>query len=92
MFYSFPHDVETVLRKGLNVICVLADIGQRTIRELHDSDNKKLNVETNEYVPMKRRECVEDVDEKLKTNEGWVKPTKHVPTTCFYKNNINSKK
>ena len=90
VFYCFPYDVETALRKGLNAICVLADIGQRTIRELHDSDNTKLNVEANEYALMKRRECVEDAHEKLKTNKGWVKPTKHVPITCFFKNNNNS--
>lgn len=70
VFYSFPHDV-TMLRKGLNMICVLADIGQRTIREVCDSDNTKLNVEANEYAPIKRRECLEDTDEKLKTNEGY---------------------
>ena len=63
VFYSFPCDVETVLRIGLNEICVLADIGQRTIKELSDSDNTKLNVEVNDYVPMKRRKCVEDTDE-----------------------------
>ena len=70
MFYSFPYDVEKVLRKGLNAICVLADIGQSTIRELHDSDNKKFNVEANEHVTMKRTECVEGTYEKLKKNEG----------------------
>ena len=40
---------------------------------------------------MKHRKCVEDTDGKLKTNEGWAKPTKHVPITCFFKNNNNSK-
>ena len=84
--------METVLRKGLNKICVLADIGQRTIRGLHDSDNAKLNAESNDYIPMKRRECVKNVDEKLKTNEGWVKPTKYFPIACFFKNNNNNSK
>ena len=66
VFYSVPHDVETVLRKGLNAICILADIGQRTIIELHNSDNTNLNVEANECVPMKRKKYVEDTDEKTK--------------------------
>ena len=78
------------MRKGLNAICVLVDIVQRTIRELRESNNAELNVEANEYALMKRRECVEDAHEKLKTNKGWVKPTKHVPITCFFKNNNNS--
>ena len=41
---------------------------------------------------MKCRKCVEDVDRGLKTNEVWATPTKHVPTTCFYKNNNKSSK
>ena len=90
VFYSFPHDVEKVLRKGLNAICALADIGQKTIRKSHDSDNAKLNAESNEHAPRKCRKRVEDADRKLKTNEGWVKSTKHVPITCFFKNNKNS--
>ena len=91
-FYSFPHDVETVLRKGLNAIHVLADIDQRSTSKLCDSDNAKLNAEVHECVPMECRKCVEDTDEGLKTNEGWMNPTKHAPMTCFCKNNNNSRK
>ena len=71
------YDVETVLRKVLNTIYALAEIGQR------DSDNAKLNAEAHECVPMKCGKCVEDTDGGLKTNEGWVKPTKHIPMTYF---------
>ena len=28
MFYSFPHDIETALIKGMNAIYTLAEIGQ----------------------------------------------------------------
>ena len=55
VFYYFPHDEETVLRKGLDVICALDDIGPRSISKSHDSDNTKLNSESHEHVPMKCR-------------------------------------
>ena len=41
---------------------------------------------------MKCRRYVEDADRGSKKNEGWLNPAKHVPTTCFYKNNNKSKK
>ena len=41
---------------------------------------------------MKCRKCVEDIDGGLKTNEVWLRPTKHVPITYFYKNNNKSRK
>ena len=43
VFYYFPHDVETVLIKGLNAIYALAEIGQRSVSKSHDIDNGKLN-------------------------------------------------
>ena len=92
VFYYFPRDPETLLIKGLNVICALAEIGQWSISKLHDSDNEKLSTEAHENAPMKCRKCVEDTDGGLKTDEGWSKPTKCIPITCFCKNNNNSKK
>ena len=86
MPYSFLNDVETVLGKGLNVIFALAQIDQRSLSKLDDSDNAKLNATANECAPMKCRKCVEDACAGLKKNEGWVKPAKYVPTKCFYKN------
>ena len=53
VLYSFPHDVETVLRKALNAIHALAEVGQRSIRKLCDINNGKLNAEANECVPMR---------------------------------------
>ena len=44
MFYSFPHDMETVLRKGLNAICAFSQIGQRSISKSCDSNNGKLMI------------------------------------------------
>ena len=41
--YSFPCDVETALQKGMNTICALAEIGQRSIRNLCISNNATLN-------------------------------------------------
>ena len=67
VFYSFTHDVETLLRKGLNVIHALADIGQRFVSKSQDSNNATLNTEAHEHVLMKCRKCVktqmEDKDE-----------------------------
>ena len=70
----------------------MAEVGQRPISELCDSDDAKLNAEAHECAPMKCRKCVEDADRGLKTNEVWATPTKHVPATCFYKNNNKSSK
>ena len=41
---------------------------------------------------MKCKTFVKDTDGGLKKKEGWVKPEKCVPTTCFYKNNNKSRK
>ena len=41
---------------------------------------------------MKFGNFVEDTDGRLKTNEGWLKPTNHVTVTYFYKNNNESRK
>ena len=92
IFYSFPHDIEVVLRKGLNAICALSDIGQQSISKSHDIDNAKLNAEAHEHASMKCRKCFEDEDGGLKTNAGWVKPTKYVPTTCFTRTTTTVKK
>ena len=35
---------------------------------------------------------MDDTDATLKTNSGWLKPTKHVPITHFYKNNEETNK
>ena len=82
VLYSFPHDVETVLRKGFNAIYELADIGQRSISKLCDSDNAKLNAEAHEYVPMKCRNCVEDTD-GIKDKWRLDNPIKHVSIIFF---------
>ena len=92
VFYYFWHDVKTVLIKGLNAIHSLAEIVQRSMSKSCDSDNGKLNAEAHKCVPMKCRKRVEDADGRLKTNEGRVNPTKHVPIKYFYKNNNKSRK
>ena len=43
VFYSFPRDAKTSLRKGLNAICELGEIGQCFISKARDSDHEKLN-------------------------------------------------
>ena len=39
VFYYFPHGVETSLRKGMNLICMLAEIGQCSMINLNNSND-----------------------------------------------------
>ena len=42
-FYSFPHDVETTLQKGMNAIHSLAKTFQRSTNNSHDSNKETFN-------------------------------------------------
>ena len=70
VFYSFLYDVETLSRKGMNAIYSLVEIGQRSIRNLCDSDHAKSNATAHEQIPMKYRKRVENTDGESKKNEG----------------------
>ena len=91
LFYYFPHDAETVLRKGLNAIYALDEIGQWSISNSHDSDDAKLNATAHEKVPMKCKKRVQNTDGGSNKNEGWVNSEKYIPIKYFCKNNNKSR-
>ena len=55
VFYSFPHDIETALIKGMNVICTLAEIGQLSINNECNNNDATLNAAANECAPAQSR-------------------------------------
>ena len=76
----------------MNAIYTLAEIGKWSIRNSCDSHDTKLNATSHECTPMKCIKRVENTDGRAKKNEGWVRPAKHDPTTCFHKRNNKSRK
>ena len=92
VFYSFLHDIETALIKGINAIYVLAKIGKRSINSACDNTYTTLNVTANECAPTQCEKSGENTEGKPKKNEGWIKTTKCVPMSCFYKKQNNKGK
>ena len=92
VFYSFPHDIETALIKGINAIYALAETGQRSTNSVHNDNHTTLNATANEHMTMQCNKSGGSTEVKYKINEGWRKPTKFVPKTCFYKNQNNKGK
>ena len=89
MFYSFPHDTETALIKGMNAIYALAQIGQRSTNDAGNNNYTVLNATANECMPTQCEKRGENTEGKAKSNEVWRKPTKCVPMACFYKQKHN---
>ena len=85
VFYSFPHDTEIASIKGMNVIHVLAEIGQRSMNSLCNNNYTTLNATANEHSPKQCDKSGENAEVKSKINEEWRKPTKFVPITYFCK-------
>ena len=51
VLYSFPHDIETALTKGINAIHALSEIGQWSISNACNNNDATLNATANEYIP-----------------------------------------
>ena len=92
VFYYFMHDIETALIKGINDIYALEEIGQRSMNIVHNDDYTTLNATANEWMPMQCDKSGGNTEGNYKINEGWRKPTKFVPITCFHQNQNNKRK
>ena len=56
VFYSFPHDIETALIKGMNAIYAFAEIGQQSLNSVHDNNYKTVHATANENIRMQSDE------------------------------------
>ena len=89
VFYSFPHDIEIALIKGMNAIHALTEIGQWSTKKAYNNYFARLNATAKEFIPIQCNKRGENTEVKAKSNEVWRKPMKCVPTTCFYKQKNN---
>ena len=69
LFYSFPHDIETALIKGMYEICALTDVGQRSINSACNNNYATLNATANEHTPTQCNKSVENTEGEAKSNE-----------------------
>ena len=89
-FYTLFVRAETALKKGTSAICTLAEIGQRFIINLCNSNDATFNAKAKECTPKHCGKSDENTERGMKDNKGWTKPTKHAPITCFYKKHDKS--
>ena len=69
----------------MNIIHLLAEMCQRSMSNLCNSNDKILNTTVKECTPTQCIKRDENTEGGMKEYEGWTKPTKCEPIISFYK-------